>query len=220
MRVERGSTHRAEPAAPVAPAGPVRRGVRWVRWAALAAAGLAVVMAGVLGFRLGSDPTLVQPPLLGRPAPAERLPYLERPGALSLADLRGKVVVVNFWASWCSACRAEHPDLLAAAAAFRDAGVQFVGVVYQDQPRDATAMLDELGRGQGYQYVIDPESTAAADFGVFGIPETFFIDRRGVVVAKITGKSNLAVLTETLTQLLAGRTPPSRKTGQVQATQS
>jgi cytochrome c biogenesis protein CcmG, thiol:disulfide interchange protein DsbE len=194
------------------------RGTRWVRWTALAVAATAVVIAGIVGSRLGTDPTLVASPLLGKPAPAERLAYLERPGTLSLADLRGRVVVVNFWASWCVACREEHPALLAAAAAYRDQGVRFLGVDYQDQRGQAIRFLDEMGRGQDddHDYVVDRDSNAALDFGVFGVPETFFIDRGGIVVAKITGKSNLPLLAATLDQILAGETPQSRQTGVVQ----
>ena len=202
--------------APTAPARP--RGARWVRWTALAVAATAVVTAGIVGSRLGTDPTLVDSPLLGKPAPTERLPYLERPGTLSLGSLRGRVVVVNFWASWCVACREEHPALLAAAAAYHDQGVRFVGVDYQDQRGQAIRFLGEMGRGQDgtYDYVVDRDSKAALDFGVFGVPETFFIDRHGIVVAKITGKSSFPLLAATLDQILAGKTPPSRKTGAVQ----
>lgn len=207
------------PTAPARPRGVRPRATRWVRWTALAVAGVAVVIAGILGSRLGTDPTLVASPLLGKPAPAERLPYLERPGTLSLAGLRGRVVVVNFWASWCVACREEHPALLAAAAAYHDLGVRFVGIDYQDQRGQAIGFLDEMGRGQGgnYDYVVDQDSKAALDFGVFGVPETFFIDRGGIVVAKITGKSNFPLLAATLDQILAGKTPQSRKTGVVQS---
>ncbi len=202
--------------APIAPARP--RGARRVRWTALTVAATAVIIAGVIGSRLGTDPTLVASPLLGKPAPAERLPYLERSGALSLADLKGQIVVVNFWASWCVACRKEHPALLAAAAAYRDNGVRFVGIDYQDQRSQAIRFLGEMGRSQGYAYVVDRDSTAAIDFGIFGVPETFFIDRRGVVVAKITGKSTFSLLAATLEQILAGKTPQSHKTGAVQST--
>jgi cytochrome c biogenesis protein CcmG, thiol:disulfide interchange protein DsbE len=189
----------------------------WMRWTALTAAALAVVTVAVLGSRIGSDPGIVRSPLVGRPAPAARLPYLDRGGSLSLGDLRGQVIVVNFWASWCAPCRREHPALLAAADQFRDAGVRFVGILYQDQPEEATAFLDELGRGAGYAYLTDPDSRTALDFGLFGIPETFFIDRRGVVVAQITGESTAALLSDTLTEILAGRTPQSRRTGVVQS---
>ena len=205
------------PTAPVRPGGAHPRRTRRVRWTALAVAATAVVIAGIVGSRLGTDPTLVASPLLGKPAPVERLPYLERPGTLALADLRGRVVVVNFWASWCVACREEHPALLAAAAAYHDQGVRFVGVDYQDQRAQAIRFLDEMGRGQDdYDYVVDRDSRAALDFGVFGVPETFFIDRGGIVVAKITGKSSFPLLEATLDQILAGKTPQSRKTGVVQ----
>jgi cytochrome c biogenesis protein CcmG/thiol:disulfide interchange protein DsbE len=96
-------------------------------------------------------------------------------------------------------------------------GVRFVGVVYQDQPAAAKEFLDELGWGKGYAYVTDPGSRAAIDFGVFGVPETFFVDRRGVVVAKVTGRSNFALLSDILDQILAGKTPQSRQTGPVQS---
>jgi cytochrome c biogenesis protein CcmG, thiol:disulfide interchange protein DsbE len=190
--------------------------VRWARWLAIAAVVAVAATGGVLGARFGTDPTLVASPLLGRPAPRATLPPLDGGGQVSLEALQGQVVVVNFWASWCAPCRAEHPDLVAAAAAYRAAGVRFVGVVYQDTPQAARRLLEELGRGQGYLYVTDPGSRAAIDFGVFGIPETFFIDRRGTVVAKITGKSSFPLLADTLDQLLAGRTPESRQTGRVQ----
>jgi cytochrome c biogenesis protein CcmG, thiol:disulfide interchange protein DsbE len=190
--------------------------VRWARWLAIAGVVAVAATGGVLGARLGTDPTLVASPLLGKPAPRATLPPLDGGGQVSLEGLQGQVVVVNFWASWCAPCRAEHPDLIAAAAAYRAAGVRFVGVVYQDTPQAAKRFLEELGRGQGYLYVTDPGSRAAIDFGVFGIPETFFIDRRGTVVAKITGTSSFPLLADTLDQLLAGKTPESRQTGRVQ----
>ena len=190
--------------------------VRWARWLAIAAVAVVVTTGGVLGARFGTDPTLVASPLLGKPAPRAAMPLLDGGGQVSLEALRGQVVVVNFWASWCAPCRAEHPDLVAAAAAYRQAGVRFVGVVYQDTPQAARGFLEELGRGQGYLYVTDQGSRAAIDFGVFGIPETFFVDRRGTVVAKITGKSSFPMLADTLDQILAGKTPKSRRTGRVQ----
>jgi cytochrome c biogenesis protein CcmG/thiol:disulfide interchange protein DsbE len=189
---------------------------RWPRRLALAAVAGVVVAGGVLGSRFGTDPTLVQTPMVGKPVPSRSLPALDGGGQVDLARLRGQVVVVNFWASWCVPCRQEHPDLVAATAAYRAAGVRFVGVVYQDTPEAARRFLDELGRGQGYLYVTDPGSRAAIDFGVFGVPETFFIDRQGTVAAKITGRSTFPLLADTLDQILAGKTPESRQTSRVQ----
>ena len=114
-------------------------------------------------------------------------------------------MVVNFWASWCVPCREENDDLLAAAARYDD--VTFLGIVYQDTPQAARAFLDELG--QGYDHLLDPGSRAAIDFGVFGIPETFFIAPDGTVAAKIIGTSDLGVLSATLDAVLAGEDPRS-----------
>ena len=153
----------------------------------------------------------------GRPAPKFTGPSLDGSGKLSLKQYQGQVVYVDFWASWCVACREEHPSLNAAAAAYRDAGVQFIGVVYQDQKSTATAFLDEMGRGEDYLYVSDPESRLAIDFGVFGVPETFFIDPEGRIAAKITGASTLPLLSGVLDEMLAGERPdPTISTGPVQ----
>lgn len=179
-----------------------------------------LVLAVVLANRFGADPSLVASPLIGRPAPEVSLPRLDRPDAenpVVLSDLEGKVVVVNFWASWCVACRAEHDDLIATAAAFEDEGVAFVGVVYQDRREPAISFLDELGWGDNYQYVVDPGSRAAIAFGVFGIPETFFIDAEGRVVGKITGESDAVLLGTTLDQILAGEQPGEHTAGTVQS---
>lgn len=194
-------------------AAPRRRAFRWV---AAATAAATVLTGAAFGMRLGKDPALVDSPLIGKPAPAAVLPALEGGGEVDLSRLRGRVVVVSFWASWCVPCRAEHPELIAAATAYRQSGVTFVGVNYQDQPSSAVRFLDQLGRGDGYRYAADPGSRAALDFGVFGVPETFVIDRSGVVVAKITGPSTFALLARTLDDVLAGRRPGSTVNGPVQ----
>lgn len=195
-----------------------RRRGRWLRWGAVLVVLATVGIGAIFGARLDRDPNLVSTPLIGTQASTQGVPYLERPGKFSLEQLRGKVAVVNFWASWCVPCRQEHPVLVAAAEAYRDAGVTFVGVVFQDRTSSATAFLDELGRGKGYQYVTDPDSRLAIDFGVFGVPETFFIDRTGRIVAKISGPSSLSLLSGTLDDILAGRTPSSPgTTGPVQS---
>lgn len=185
------------------------------------AAGVAIVgtlvLAVVLASRFGVDPTLVASPLIGEPAPQVVLPRLDSEGELDLAELRGQVVVVNFWASWCVACRAEHDDLVATASAFQERGVTFVGIVYQDNPIAAMRFLDELGWGDNYEYVFDPGSRVAISFGVFGVPETFFIDPEGVVVGKITGESNATLLGTALDQILAGEQPGEHTAGTVQS---
>lgn len=201
--------------------GPPSEQRRWGPRLLIGSVALVVVatvgIGAVFGARIDQDPTLVDSPLIGAPVPDRTLPYLEEPGSLDLDSFRGQVVVVNVWASWCVACREEHPDLLAAASAYRGRGVQFVGLVYQDRESTATAFLDEMGRGgPNYRYVTDPGSRMAIDLGVFGVPETYFIDRDGRVAAKITGASTFPLLTGALNALLAGEPlDPSVKTGPV-----
>ena len=187
-------------------------------WSTIAATVVLVLGAGAaFGLRIGKDPTLVDSPLIGTAAPAATLPDLDGGDPVTLAGLRGRVVVINFWASWCVPCRAEHSELIAASSAYRGAGVTFVGVDYQDQRSNAAAFLDQLGRGSGYRYVTDPGSRAALDFGVFGVPETYVLDRSGTIAAKITGPVTFALLAGALDDVLAGRQPRSRTNGPVQS---
>ncbi len=182
---------------------------RWGRWSAVAVVAVVVLVSAAFATRFGADPTLVDSPLIGQPVPDVSLPFLERDGELSLRDLSGQVLVINFWASWCVACKEEHDDLTLAARRFRDRGVRFVGIVYQDRPESAIAWLDEMGRG--YDNLLDPGSRAAIDFGVFGVPETFFVDRDGNVVGKVTGASSFQLLATTLEQVLDGEVPGARR---------
>lgn len=176
--------------------------------------GLSVVFAG----RFGNDPQLGESPLIGQPAPALTLPYLEFDEELDFADLDGDVAVINFWASWCLPCRTEHAALVATAAGYADLGVTFVGVNIQDTAGNALDFLDELGRGDPYLYVEDPRSRASLEYGVLGVPETFFIDRDGTIVAKVSGPVNEGILGGTLDAILLGRTDDLGvvQTGEVQ----
>ena len=135
--------------------------------------GLAVVGLAVAVFaaRFGSDVGGQVSPVVGAPAPDLTLPRLEGGGVVTLATIGDgyEVVVVNFFASWCLQCRNEHADLISTADAYRDRSVQFVGITFQDRPDRAISFLDELGRGTGTEYLMDPGSRVAIEFGVFGV---------------------------------------------------
>ena len=153
---------------------------RW-RWLLPVAA---IPFLGLLLFGLTRNADFFPTPLIGQPAPDWRLETLEG-DTLALAELDGKVVVLNFWASWCVPCRAEHGALLRAARAWPDEDVQVVGVVYNDTRRNAERFLRELGND--WRHVMDPGSRTAIGYGVYGPPETFFIGRDGRVGAKHIG---------------------------------
>jgi len=187
---------------------PAPRKKTWM-WVSIAGIALGVgAMVLVFSSRFGVDPRLVNSPLIGEPVPAIELEQLEGQGPLALTDLQGQILVINFWASWCFPCRGEHPALTAAARDYRDQGVTMIGMIYQDDPGPVNAFLDELGRGgDNYRYLLDPSSRAAVEFGVFGVPETYFVDAEGIIVGKIQGGVTSGALRSTLDQILAGERP-------------
>ncbi len=159
-----------------------------------------LVLAGFLAVGLNKDPREVPSPLIGKPAPAFTLPRLDAPEQmLSTQDLRGQVWLLNVWASWCVACRQEHPLLVELA---RSGTVKVYGLNYKDKREDALGLL----RKSGDPYVTslsDTEGLVGIDFGVYGVPETFVIDKQGVIRFKQIGPITREALRDTLLPLLA-----------------
>ncbi len=151
---------------------------------ALWAVVIAVPVVLLLASGFGRDPGAISSPLLKHRAPAFTLRTLDDQ-PFSFASLRGRPVVLNFWASWCVGCKLEHPYLVDAWRTHSPQGVAFVGVVYQDTRSDARAFMKE--GGGGWPNLMDPGQKTAIDYGVYGIPETFFIDRKGIVRYKSIG---------------------------------
>lgn len=178
-----------------------------VKWGAIAAVAASVALALIFTTRFGEDPNLIASPLLGQAAPSLDLPLLDGSGNFDATVLDGKVVVVNFFASWCLPCQEEQPDLAAAADAFADRDVVIVEIAYQDQAETALAFLDEFGRSASAIYLSDPGGRAAIAFGVFGIPETFFIAADGTVVGKAIGATDALTLGTTIDAVLRGERP-------------
>jgi cytochrome c biogenesis protein CcmG/thiol:disulfide interchange protein DsbE len=178
-----------------------------VRWAAIGVVILSVALALIFANRFGEDPNLVPSPLLGQAAPSLTLPLLDGSGTFDAAALRDKVVVVNFFASWCLPCREEQPDLSAAANAFASRDVVIVEIAYQDEAETALAFLDEFGRSEAAIYLADPGGRAAIAYGVFGIPETFFVAKDGTVVGKAIGATDALTLGTTIDAVLRGERP-------------
>jgi cytochrome c biogenesis protein CcmG/thiol:disulfide interchange protein DsbE len=143
---------------------------------------LVLVAFFAVGLRL--NPREVPSPFIGKPAPAFEAPQLLRPELkFSPKNKLGQVWLLNFWASWCPPCREEHPLLVDLA---RSKGIPIVGVNYKDDPGRAAAWLKELGDPY-VATVADRDGRIGIDFGVYGMPETFVIDRTGVVRYKRIG---------------------------------
>ncbi len=146
--------------------------------------GIFVVLAAFLGVGLKLDPREVPSPLVGKAAPAFTLPTLADPEArFSAEQMKGQVWVLNVWASWCVPCLAEHPYVTQLA---RMPGVTVVGLNYKDKPEDAKRWLAR--HGDPYRAIAaDADGRVGIDFGVYGVPETFVIDRRGIIRHKHIG---------------------------------
>ncbi len=148
----------------------------------------------------GDDPRLLPSTLIDRPAPDFALPPLPgREQGVSRADLGGEVVLVNFFASWCVPCLAEHPVLTRLA---REQGVTVYGINYKDRPEDALAWLQRHGDPFG-RIGVDAEGRTAIDWGVYGVPETFVVDREGRVRFRWPGPLTPQLVEETILPLVA-----------------
>jgi len=154
----------------------------WLRWA-IPAAVVPVLMLLAYGFK--TNPREIPSPLLDRPAAAFTVTTFAG-SPLSLESLRGKVVMLNFWASWCRpACYEEGPALERTWREYKDKGVVVVGIDIQDRDEAARTFLAEFGHS--FPNAPDPAGRIAVDYGVYGVPETFFIDRNGRVRFKQVG---------------------------------
>jgi len=158
------------------------------------------LLGGLLWSGLGKDPRLVPSPLIGKPAPAFDLPELrDATMRVSKVALLGQPYLLNVWGSWCFACTEEHPVLVELAGRKL---LPIVGLNWKDEPADATRWLARFG--DPYAHIAqDREGRTAIDFGVYGAPESFLVDARGVIRWKHVGPLTPAVIDQELLPKLA-----------------
>ncbi len=186
--------------------------MNWRRSLIGVAIGLPLV--ALLAYGMTVDPKEIPSPLPGRPAPDFALAVLDGVGgvpagvqdSVRLTRHTGDVVVVNFWASWCISCRSEHAVLSMAAEQYEDRDAHFYGILYNDEPENGREWIRRMG-GQNYPALLDPGARTAVDFGLYGVPETFFIGRDGRVAYKHVGPVTPDLLRDQLETLLAEAPP-------------
>jgi len=172
----------------------------WLRWA-IPLAAIPVIVLLAYGFR--TDPRAIPTPLVGKPAAAFRLKTFDGP-EISLEGLRGRVAVINFWASWCyPACYEEAPVLERGWRAYKDREVMLVGIDIQDKEEPAKRFIAQFSLT--FPNAPDPSGRVSVDYGVYGVPETFFIDRAGRIRAKHVGAVTDEILRANVDRLLAER---------------
>lgn len=160
---------------------------------------LFALLSVFLAVGLWLDPRKIPSPLLNKLVPHFDLPLLLKPNNMTAKDMLGTVWLLNVWASWCGSCRAEHPLLNQLAA---DKIAPIIGLNYKDNPTNAKRWLAELGNP--YQAsLVDEEGRTGIDYGVYGVPETFVIDKRGILRHKHTGALTLADIKQTIIPLIA-----------------
>jgi cytochrome c biogenesis protein CcmG/thiol:disulfide interchange protein DsbE len=163
--------------------------------------GLFVLMVGLLGYGLTLDPKKVPSPLIDKPAPAFTLQRLHKPEQqMSNTDLLGQVWILNVWASWCVSCRAEH-EFITQLAQTNLAPV--IGLDYKDDPDDARLWLQQLGDPYSAS-LMDRDGRVGIDWGVYGVPETFIIDKDGLIKYKHIGPITRESLAAEVLPMLKG----------------
>lgn len=161
--------------------------------------GLFVLIGVLLAYGLSLDPRKIPSPLVDKPLPAFSLPTLENPKkVVTNTDLHGKVVIINVWASWCAACKVEHPVLMAFT---QRQAAPLIGLNYKDAPEDALAVLKADGNPYKVS-LLDRDGRTGIDWGVYGVPETFVVDKEGVIRYKHIGPISAEDIQDTLLPLL------------------
>ncbi|MCY4157571.1 MAG: DsbE family thiol:disulfide interchange protein [Gammaproteobacteria bacterium] len=175
-------------------------GRRRVRWVLLLPCAALAVMVYFFAVSLGRDPSLVPSPLIGRAAPEFSLPELLDPGSVfSLQDIEEGPWMLNVWASWCSGCIVEHDFLMALGRV----DAPLYGLNWKDAPADALEWLQL--RGNPYRVIaVDADGRAGIDWGVYGAPETFLIDAKGIVRHRHVGPLDEAVFSQVFLPVLEG----------------
>ena len=166
-------------------------------------AGVVAVVAAIVVLLLaglGKDPSVIASPLVGRAAPNFTLPQLDGP-PVTLAKLHGQVVVINFWASWCTECEVEQAALDQAWQQFQDSGVVVIGVDFEDSTGAARGYVH--AKDVTYPVVEDAGSKAALAYGLRGVPETFVVNRSGRIVSHVIGPVSAAALSSEINSILA-----------------
>lgn len=160
---------------------------------------LFLLLLVILAIGLNRDPTRIPSPLIGRPAPAFTLPLLSNPAqSISSDDLKGEVTLLNVWATWCSGCHKEHPVLVQLA---RTSSVPLYGLNYKDDHHAARQWLEKNGNPYTAN-AVDANGRVAIDWGVYGAPETFIIDSRGIVRYKHIGPLSAEDVRDTILPLV------------------
>ena len=177
-----------------------------------------VLLAGVLGLLglfykgLWGNPSYLPPVLVGTSAPDFSGADIYKGDRVSLDQFKGKVVVLNFWASWCQECKLEHSSLLSINKQYgQNPNFVLLGIDYQDKIDLAREYLGQLGNS--FQHISDPKGRISIDYGVYGVPETFVIDQKGVIrhkeIGPIIGESYINFTQNVLEPLLNGKSVPA-----------
>jgi cytochrome c biogenesis protein CcmG, thiol:disulfide interchange protein DsbE len=172
---------------------------------------LVLAVAGLLTLfykGLWGDPRSIPTVLIGTEAPIFSGPEVRTGESISLNEFQGKVVLINFWASWCLECRTEHENLLALNRRFsQNPDFVMLGINYQDQLEDAQKYLRE--NGSNFDHIRDLKGAISIDYGVYGVPETFVIDRKGIIryksIGPIVGPNYIHITDDILQPLLEGK---------------
>lgn len=161
---------------------------------------LFLVLAVFLAIGLNRDPHEVPSPLINKPAPAFEIPQLSEPNqSFSPASMKGQVWILNVWASWCVACREEHPVLVELG---NSKMAPIIGLDYKDKREDALAMLAK--QGNPYQLsAFDSNGRVGIDYGVYGVPETYVIDKAGIIRFKHIGPITMDILNKKIYPLIS-----------------